>query len=284
MDNLNLAETREINSSGSPEHIDVTVSWRRRDYAMLPAPGEGIGGIAKTLQGDRLAVVNGGNLNGREFTAAIMAQEVGHTLGLEPVGSPHYQDPLDHGHSKDPRILDPFAFDFFRLRPYSANTTTFLGDVMNNFGGGVGQGTDSVLYNAYDWEYLRQRLLELQISSTQDLDETRTYSEDQKKLDPNLEEILSDLPKIEIEKSELTLTAKHGFEWRWTSEGFRLLEEAKTPRSGSTLIQSVETILSGLKEIGVKEFYAPVGDKSLNIVINPRTTTDVDAHRFHVVN
>lgn len=42
-------EARELRSQGI--RIDVTVAWRRRDYAMFPPPGKG--GLSP--QGDRLA-------------------------------------------------------------------------------------------------------------------------------------------------------------------------------------------------------------------------------------
>jgi hypothetical protein len=41
-------------------------------------------------------------INGKEMTAPIMAQEVGHTFGLEPQDSPHFDG---GGHSKDQRNL-----------------------------------------------------------------------------------------------------------------------------------------------------------------------------------
>jgi len=42
-----------------------------------------------------------------------------------------------------------------------SGTDNASADVMNNFGGGVGQGRDMVLYNAFDWEHLRQRFVKL---------------------------------------------------------------------------------------------------------------------------
>jgi hypothetical protein len=100
---------------------------------------------------------------GIEMTAGGIAQEIGHNFGLEPAGSPHFQDPQDPGHSKDPFIVDSYAFDFVNQRHYSRP----IGDTMNNTGGGAFQGIDSVLFNAYDWEYLREGIGQLPSTGTE---------------------------------------------------------------------------------------------------------------------
>ena len=61
-------------------------------------------------------------------------------------------------HSKDPVLNDPFAFDFYHLKPYRPTGTAFLGDVMST---AVWQGSDMTLYNAFDWEHLRQKFVKL---------------------------------------------------------------------------------------------------------------------------
>ena len=83
------------------------MSWRPRDYSKYPPPGgEDPDGqdtnynISPSWNG--MAHVVGGNWNGKEVTVSIMAQEVGHLFGLEPRGSPHFEDHLDTRHSKDP--------------------------------------------------------------------------------------------------------------------------------------------------------------------------------------
>src|SRR5262249_55966518 len=98
-----------------------------------------------------------GNWFGIEMTAPCFAQEIGHNFGLEPPDSPHFQDPADPKHSKDPLIDDPYAFDFVLNRTYAT-----IGDTMNNLSGGAYKGADAVMFNAFDWEYMRQRISELQ--------------------------------------------------------------------------------------------------------------------------
>ena len=143
----NLIETNEINASGTAERVDATVIWRPRDL-LFPAPGgESVGGKAlfyDSPPGKGLAGLVGGNFRGKEFTGAILAQELGHLFGLEPRDSPHFEDPLDGLHSKDPAHSDPFAFDFYLLKAYQPPAGAFLGDVMNNMGGGVSQGRDMI--------------------------------------------------------------------------------------------------------------------------------------------
>jgi hypothetical protein len=99
------------------------------------------------------------------MTAPCIAQEVGHLFGLEPMGSPHFQDINNPMHSKDAHIYDPYAFDFVNKKVYPPQGH-FLGDTLNNLGSGAWQGADSVMYNAFDWEYLRQGLLNLNANST----------------------------------------------------------------------------------------------------------------------
>lgn len=154
------SQSKAINSiHGNVDHIDVTILYRPHQL------GENVGGIS-TISGCNTRgcnCVSGKLNNGLGVTAACFAQETGHTFGLEPTGSPHYQDPRDPVHSKDPIInnYDGFAYDFINNRYYKDNLPTggFLGDLMNNSGGGAFQGPDSILYNAYDWEYLREKIM-----------------------------------------------------------------------------------------------------------------------------
>jgi hypothetical protein len=79
-----LEEARQLNSGGT-EQVNVIVGWRPRDTLKFPPPGgESCGGqgFPGSSGNNRLATVVGGNLNGMEMTAPIMAQEVGHTLDL----------------------------------------------------------------------------------------------------------------------------------------------------------------------------------------------------------
>jgi hypothetical protein len=86
---------------------------------------------------------------------------IGHNFGLEPANSPHSPDLADPGHSKDPFIVDPQAFDFLHNRPFK----TPIGDAMNNSGLGAFQGGDRAAYNTFDWEFLRNQFVQ-QLEST----------------------------------------------------------------------------------------------------------------------
>ena len=149
-------QTRQMNASIG-DHIDVTVEFRPGLYYPDwnppgdPAPGGNSGRPPAPYSDLRRASCVAGRWQGLEMTAGCVAQEIGHNFGLEPPTSPHYQDPNDPGHSKDPFITDPYAYDFVNLRLYNRP----IGDTMNNTGGGAWQGADAVAFNTYDWEYLR---------------------------------------------------------------------------------------------------------------------------------
>jgi hypothetical protein len=160
-------QTEAINS-GSGDDIDVTIEFRWGFYPPDynppgdPNPGGNSGRPPAPYGALRRASCVAGPYWGIQMTAPCFGQEIGHNFGLEPPPSPHFQDPSDPGHSKDPQLIDPFAFDFVNMRNYyPAPSGRFLGDVMNNSGAGSWQGADDVLYNAFDWEYLRQQFLGL---------------------------------------------------------------------------------------------------------------------------
>jgi hypothetical protein len=259
-----LQEAKDLRAQGT--RIDITVAWRPRDPLKPPPPpgGEGVGGNAPSVNPSpdrRFASVCGGNRNGVENTAPIFAQEIAHNFGAEPPSSPHF----DGGyHSKHPNIIDPFAFDFVRLVPYYPSPPgLYLGDVMSY---AWSQGRDSTLFNAYDWEHLRKRLVNLSFHAVNDQDETE--SED--RTVENIHKALADQNKIHPYTAESTLTSKPGFEWHWTRLGFQLLAEVKTRENRSGLASSAEAVLSALRELGVKEVYAPVGEKIFDIVLSPQ--------------
>lgn len=156
--------TRAINA-GPGDDIDITVEFRpgfyNTDPPGDPSPGGNSGRPAAPYNDLLRASCVSGNWNGTEMTAACFAQEIGHNFGLEPPASPHFPDPLDFGHSKDEKIGDPLAFDFVRRVPYVDSGSRFLGDVMNNSKGGAFQGVDSVSFNTFDWNFLRDKLMAL---------------------------------------------------------------------------------------------------------------------------
>lgn len=278
MVDLNLQETNQINSSGGSERVDATVSWRPRDKTKFPPPGgEGIAGQAISYDsppGKGLAVfVSGQDNMGREQTASLMAQEVGHLFGLEPRTSPHFEDPLDGLHSKDPGHFDPFAFDFYLLRPYLPFIPPFgfVGDPMNNTGGGVAQGRDMILYNAFDWEHLRRKFMQLPGAPRSSLEAERKGSSKNmhKQMVTDLQATLADNAEIQVEDLDSTLYSKPGHEWHWTALGFQLVRKDKDTRSRSRFSPSVEMIRSALRELGIREAYFPVGTQPLTMVISP---------------
>ena len=156
-------QTRGINAAVG-DHIDVSIEFRPGFYqpcreVMTNGVCQSGGNSARPGEpyADlRRASCVSGNYFGTEMTAACFAQEIGHNFGLEPAGSPHFQDPADPGHSKDAFINNPDAFDFVRGQLFGT-----LGDVMNNSGGGASQGRNAVMYNAFDWGYLRKQFMNL---------------------------------------------------------------------------------------------------------------------------
>lgn len=82
-------------------------------------------------------------------------------MGLEPSSSPHSDG---GGHSKDPYVVDPLAFDFINMVPYVLDSTsTYPGDYM---GIGWARRENAVITNAYDWDVLRSKLMDLPSTGT----------------------------------------------------------------------------------------------------------------------
>jgi hypothetical protein len=274
-----LAETREINASGTGERVDVTVRWRPRDL-LKPGGAESVGGKAFSLNappGTGIAGVVGGNFQGKEMTGSILAQEVGHLFGLEPPDSPHFEDPLDEDHSKDPVINDHFAFDFYLLKPYSPPPGSFLGDVMNNFGGGVRQGRDLVLYNAFDWEHLRKKLAAL-VTSSKTVSSTRRSSRKIQEDDtlPAFGSAFSGASAIKTSNPGASLPRKTGYIWAWTAQGFQPVPRVGSKRGSVEQDPIAASIFRLLEGEGVKEFFAPVGRRSLLMVVHPSALIPFD--------
>jgi hypothetical protein len=283
---LNLSETNQINAGGTLAHVDATISWRPRDATKFPPPGgEGVGGQAISYNsppGKGLAVIVGGRLNGKEFTAPLVAQEIGHLFGLEPRESPHFEDPLDGLHSKDRSVIDPFAFDFYLQKPYQPLLGDFIGDVMNNFGGGLSRGRDMVLYNAFDWEHLRKKLPRLPDVFRAIASEKRLSKDQHDNLVDDWHKRFADETEIKVAYPGRVLSAREGFEWHWTSLGFQPGKSVRARKTKSGLTPGVEVIRAWLEDLGIKEVYAPVGDHPLHMVINPNTATTMHSEDFDV--
>lgn len=277
-----MRETEDINNAGTGERVDATVLWRPRDL-LFPAPGgESVGGQAQyydSAPGKGLAGLVGGNWYGKEYTGAILAQEVGHLFGLEPRESPHFEDPADGLHSKDPAHNDPFAFDFYLLKPYQPSANEFLGDVMNNSGGGLSRGTDMVLYNAFDWEYLRQKLVKLPGVARSSTRAKASSRSSQRELIATVAENLKSASPISVKNLHKGLASEHGQKWQWTARGFQPSAAPASEKRG-VVEHGLTGLQDWLKEQKVSEFYAPFANRPLPIVINPNGPVMIDRTGF----
>lgn len=275
---LNLAETRQINDSGTIEHVDATVSWRPWDPLFPVANGEDVGGAAFYLDvppGTGFVAIVGGTRGGRDHTAALVAQEVAHLFGLEPLESPHSDG---GGHSKDAALVDPFAFDFYLLKPYAPPSGEFLGDVMSR---GWAQGRDLVLYNAFDWEFLRNRLAALWGRSTLMGLARRPTAKQRRILVDNLRRRFDGEGRVNLRHPQSALRRKRGSVWHWTRSGFQCVRATRTRRARSGLSASAEDFLAVAADLGVEEIHAPIGDRPLSMVVSPRGYRSVHSSEFH---
>jgi hypothetical protein len=270
-----LKETKSINSAGTSEHVDATIGWRPRDTTMFPPPGgENAGG--KAFPSQALASFVGGNESGREKTASVMAQEVGHIFGLEPADSPYFDG---GGHSRNRAVIDPFAFDFLLLKPYRPVGGDFIGDVM---GVGWHQGKDMVLFNAFDWEHLRKRLVQLPHLSASTAAKVRPTKRERDELVSELNEIYTNLPEMKVAHPGKAFPSKKGVRWHWTDLGFEPVNTGENNKASARLSASAEAILTWLGDLGVSEVYTPIDGRSLHFVINPNTATSLPERNFGV--
>lgn len=275
---LNLAETEQINGGGTIEHVDATVSWRPWDPLFPVANGEGVGGAAFYFDvppGTGLAAVVGGIRGGRDHTAALVAQEVGHLFGLEPPESPHSDG---GGHSKDNALVDPFAFDFYLLKPYAPPAGQELGDVMSP---GWGQGRDLVLYNAFDWEFLRNRLAALWSRSTLMGSTRRPTAKQRKALVDHLRKTFAGEGTVNVRHPQTALPRERGGVWHWTRSGFQYVRTTRAKGARSRLGASAKGFLASVADLGIEEFHAPIGDRPLSMVVSPAGYRSVHSSKLH---
>jgi hypothetical protein len=119
---------RAINASGG-DHIDVVIEWRPGVYSGVNKTDDNPGGNSANPPAPyadlRRASCVSGIWGGVSLDGTCMAQESGHNFGLEPPGSPHYNDPNDPGHSKDGPLGDPYAYDFVHHRPLAVGPLGF---------------------------------------------------------------------------------------------------------------------------------------------------------------
>jgi len=275
---LNLAETRQINAGGTIQHVDATVSWRPWAPLFPAANGEGVEGAAFYFDvppGTGLAAVVGGSRGGRDHTAALVAQEVAHLFGLEPPESPHFDG---SGHSKDPVLVDPFAFDFYLLKPYVPPTGQALGDVMSS---GWGQGRDLVLYNVFDWEFLRNRLAALWAPSTRMGSARRPSARQRRVLVDSLRTRFDDEPSVDVRRPQTALPHQRRRAWEWTRSGFQSVTATRSKGARSGFGADAEGFLARIADLGIEEIHAPIGDRPLSMVVSPGGYRSVHSSEFH---
>jgi hypothetical protein len=92
--------------------------------------------------------------------------------------------------------------------------------------------------------------------------------EGQKKLVEEVQTADAGLQKIQVEDPESALCSKPGLDWHWTRVRFQRLIEGKPKTNKPGLAPSTDSVLLALRELGIKEIYAPIDGKPLNIVIN----------------
>ena len=257
-----LAATKAINAqtTSNTDRVDVTILYRPVQPAFNEPPG-GIAAYGGVTQPLAKASCVGGQWAGLEMTAPCFAQEVGHLFGLEPGGSPHFQDLNNPFHSKDPAIYDPYAFDFVNKRIYPA-PNHFLGDTLNNLGSGAWQGADSVMYNAYDWEYIRQGLMNLNANPTGT------------EINPALRDtcafrLLNQLQKtIPVPPNTFVQTIgsrADGKIYKWTDHGFVPIIPPGDPYA-KFYTKAAEIVVKEFIKTKVDEVYIPIENKPMDII------------------
>ena len=236
--------------------VDVTLAWRLRD-ATRPEPAGG-NAVYNSAPDNGYATAVGGLQNGFETTASYMAQEIAHTFGIVSGDSP-YTD--GGGHSILVDLMDPTAFDFVRLKPYYPSDDP-VADVM---GIALGRGRDLTLFNEFDWERLRQRLVEISALTVKG----ESKKEKRKKMLDRVGAPFKGLQKIQVIHPKLTLSSKPGFDWHWTKNGFQSLKMRNPKANKSAFAPSAVNILSVLKKLEANDAYVPIDGKPLSIVITP---------------
>src|SRR5690606_7823459 len=91
----------------------------------------------------------------------------------------------------------------------------------------------------------------------------------QKEMAATLDARFSNATAVKVDNPGKALPTLRGHAWHWTGRGFQPAGRGANSKGRSALAPSVEGIRALLQGRGVTEFYAPVGDRPLPMVINP---------------
>lgn len=150
---------------------------------------------------------------------------------------------------------------------------------MNNFGGGLSQGRDMVLYNAFDWEHLRKRFVKLPGAARSVPGSQRSPREARKDMEATLDAAFVNATSFKVDNPVKALPTRQG-NWHWTAHGFQLAAGSGDRKGRAKLAPSAEGIGACLAERSVTEFYAPVADHPLPLVINPNAPITLERSGF----
>jgi hypothetical protein len=95
-----------------------------------------------------------------------------------------------------------------------------------------------------------------------------------------LDASLTDATVIKVDNPGKALPTRPGYAWHWTGRGFQPAVRHGNSKGRSALAPTVEGLRSWLDDRGVTEFYAPVGDRPLPMVISPNAHTTLDRKGF----
>jgi hypothetical protein len=139
-----------------------------------------------------------------------------------------------------------------------------------------------VLFNAFDWEHLRKKLVQLPRISALTAAKERPTKGEQDELVSEVNEIFASVPEMKVADPGKALPPKKGVQWHWTDLGFERVSSGETNKARARLSPTAETIRTWLEDLGVSEVYTPIGGRSLHFVINPNTATSLPEKDFEI--
>ena len=108
----------------------------------------------------------------------------------------------------------------------------------------------------------------------------RSSKASHKEMVATLDATFSNAAAIRVDNPGKALPTRPGFAWHWTGHGFQPAARGSDRKGRAALAPSVEGLRHWLDERGITEFYAPVGDRPLPMVINPNAHTTLDRKGF----